>query len=43
MTAANVEQQLYNAEQIQVLEGLEPLGKGPVCILEQQDTGVFII
>ncbi|NLP30475.1 MAG: DNA topoisomerase (ATP-hydrolyzing) subunit B [Clostridiales bacterium] len=29
MTAANVEQQLYNAEQIQVLEGLEPVRKRP--------------
>ena len=32
MTAADVKQQQYNAEQIQVLEGLEPVRKRPVCI-----------
>ena len=29
MTAADVKQQQYNAEQIQVLEGLEPVRKRP--------------
>ena len=40
---AKKQNQNYDAEQIQVLEGLEPVRKDPVCISEVRALRDFII